>query len=137
MKLKLRNYLFMSCLTVAFIACREKSLEIQIQMLPGNYCLNEGNQNDSLFLYDSKTYTHKFFLSESKVFKSKGKWDYDSVAKKISFYDFIFYNENGPTNPSGGVWHSKVHVTNDGEVRLIYSRENGIFYYKNRILVAK
>jgi hypothetical protein len=93
MKLKLKNYLFLLCFAIAFLACRDKSLEIQTEMLPGNYCFNEGNNNDSLFLYDNRRYTHKFILSDSEVFESTGMWKYDSVAREIAFYDFIFYNE--------------------------------------------
>ncbi len=132
MKLKLKNYLFLLCFAVAFAACREKSGEIQFEMLLGNYCFNQGNNNDSLFVYDNRNYTHKFILSDSEVFESKGIWKYDSLAKEIAFYDFIFYNEKGPANKPGGFWYSKVHVASDGEIRLIYSRENGIFYYKKK-----
>ena len=128
----LRNYLILLGFAGAFLACQaDKSCEIRIGMLPGRYCFNEGNASDSLFLHDDGTYLHKHFASKSQVLHSKGKWQYDSIAMKISFYDFIFYNETGSINSPGGVWHSKVHLTNGGELRLIYSRENGVYYYNN------
>lgn len=128
---KFRNYIVLPFFVVSLLTnCREKSLEVQIDLLPGKYCFNEGNNNDSLFLFDNSTYYHKFLLSKTEIYESKGSWRFDSINYEISFYDFIFYNEKGPINQSGGVWYSKVHVTSEHEIRLIYSRENGIFYYK-------
>jgi len=131
MLVKIINHFIVSSLMVLLLTnCREKSLEIEINLLPGKYCFNEGNNNDSLFLFEDKRYIHRYFLSETDIYETKGYWQFDSLSKKISFYDFIFYNEMGPINESGGVWNSKVYLTEDGEIRLIYSRENGIFYYK-------
>lgn len=130
MKFSLRDCLILSCFVFILIACRDKSLEIQTEMLPGKYCFNEGTNDDSLILYKSKAYVHKYISSKMEVFESQGKWEYDSAALKMSFYDFIFYNESGPINSPGGVWHSRLHITSEGEIRLMYSRENNIFYYK-------
>ncbi|HCM76992.1 MAG TPA: hypothetical protein DIS90_11455 [Cytophagales bacterium] len=129
--MKVGIYLIVLCIVVLLLAnCKERSSEVQINLLPGKYCFNEGNSNDSLFLFENRSYTHKFFLSETEIYKSKGSWRFDSLTNKISFYDFIFYNEMGPINESGGVWNSKIHITKEGEIRLIYSRENGIYYFK-------
>ena len=69
MKLGLREFLILSYFAVGFLACGgEKSLPIQIGMLPGKYCFNEGNNNDSLFLYNNRSYLHKYVMSETEVF---------------------------------------------------------------------
>ncbi len=129
--MKVTNYIVLIFFAVSLLTnCREKSLEVQIDSLPGKYCLNEGNNMDSLFLFGNSTYNHKFFLSENEIYESKGSWRFDSINYEISFYNFIFYNQMGPINQPGGVWYSKVYLTKEGEIQLIYSRENAIYYYK-------
>lgn len=123
--------IFLSFLIVSSIiiilGCTQKGVDPK--MLIGSYCFNEGNDNDSLFLYADKTYTHKFIASNAKVFEAKGEWRYDSLGNEVTFEDFIFFNDEGADNPPG-LWYSKVSLTKEGEIRLIYSSENNIFFSK-------
>lgn len=135
MRLKIIDYL--SCAIIisiasALLSCQAPNSPVQSEALLGKYRFNEAGGIDSLLLNKDGSYLHKSILSNKQTFESRGIWRYDSIEQKVTFNDFIFYNEKGPVNQPGGVWNSKVYMTSDGEVRLNYSRENGIFYYKTK-----
>jgi hypothetical protein len=102
-------------------------------MLVGKYSFNRFNKdshNDSLFVNDDSTYKHKFRTDDGRVFEINGAWEYDSVGQEILFKDFRFLTDAGPTDLPPGNWYSKVIVTENGEIRLMYSSENNIYFSK-------
>jgi len=114
---------------IAFLGCAQTEKSIDEKMLIGKYCFTNRNNKDSLFLYADRSYHHKYSTSQQKVFESKGIWNYDSLFRKITFEDFIFFSEEGADNPPG-IWHSIVDITKENEVRLMYAPEHKMFYYK-------
>lgn len=110
-----------------FLGCAQKGIDEKA--LIGKYCFSSRGNRDSLFLYEDRNYYHKYYTSQQKVFESKGTWSYDSLTNKITFEDFIFFNDEGADN-SPGIWHSTVEITKGGEARLMYAPEHKVFYYK-------
>jgi hypothetical protein len=102
------------------------------KMLVGKYCFNKFNKdsnNDSLFVNENNHYKHRFWTTNGRIFESSGKWRYDSIEQEILFEDFMFFRDEGSNLPPGN-WFSKVKVADDGEVRLMYSSEDDIYFKK-------
>jgi len=100
--------------------------------LVGTYCFNrfsKNSRNDSLFVNNDNKYKHKFWASNGQVFEASGVWKYDSVEQEIQFMDFMFFNDYGSNLPPGN-WFSKVLIADNGEIRLMYSSENNIYFMK-------
>lgn len=97
--------------------------------LIGKYSFSDTDVHDTLHINGNYTYDYKFHATGGKVFKSGGTWRYDSIAGKITFEDFVFYNNSGPELPAG-YWVSTVRVNSEGEVQLMYSLENNVYYFK-------
>ncbi len=94
--------------------------------IDGKYSFNKGGP-DSIIIFKDHTYKHKHITSSGKEFENIGKWKWN--INEIDFHDFTFYNDEGS---SGGIglWSSKVE-TDDNEIRLIYSDDDGgLYYYK-------
>lgn len=112
--------------SAAFLSCGHNRMDKA--KLVGRYCFTNRNNRDSLFLTADGGYVHKYFAHQ-QVFESTGIWTYDSIRNKITFEDFVFFNEEGADNPPG-IWHSTIDVTKNNEVRLMYAPEHQMFYYK-------
>jgi len=103
---------------------------IGVSNLPGRYAHNENSEIDSIIINSAKIYTHKYYRSDGEVFESSGTWRYDSSINYIFFEEFVFFTDQGAADIKG-TWSSEV-VAQDGEIRLIYSDEGSIFYYRKR-----
>ena len=118
------------CAVISIVGC---SNHPDSKILAGKYCFNrfdKDSQNDLLFVNGDNSYKHKFVASDGHVWEANGKWEYDSIGGEILFKDFRFFNDAGPTDLPPGNWYSKVIVTDKGEVRLMYSSENNIYFSK-------
>lgn len=103
------------------------------KMLVGKYYFNKFSkdfENDLLLVNGDSSYTHRFLASDGHVWEANGSWEYDSIGGEVLFKNFRFFIDSGPTDLPPGNWYSKVTVTEEGEVRLIYSSENNIFFSK-------
>ncbi len=104
------------------------------ETLIGKYCFNRFGKNsskDSLFINRDSSYKHVYWVSGSRTFEASGKWIYDSIQQEILFKKFMFFNDSGSEMPAGN-WFSRINVTGDGEVRLMYSEENNVYFVKVR-----
>ena len=99
------------------------------EALIGKYSFSNPNVHDSLFVNRDHTYKYVFYATNGQIFESSGTWKYDSIGGEITFEDFSFFNDEGANLPPG-YWHSKVRVTDKGEIHLMYSSENNIYFSK-------
>jgi hypothetical protein len=106
------------------------SSKLNKEHLPGKYCFNRNDNRDSIFIFKDNTYKHQYINRYGKLFFIEGEWEYDSLDSKILFKDFTFFNEQGADELPRGNWYSKVRLVN-GEVKLMYSSEDNIYFYKN------
>jgi len=124
MKILIKKVCIIILVTLS-VSCFQK---VEQEMLIGTYVFNEENCIDTIIILPNKKYIHKYKSNYGKNYKSYGNWKYDSNLKEIDFHDFVFYNDEGGDIP--GLWIPKVIKTRDGEIRLIYSSENEIYYKK-------
>ncbi|MDB5136693.1 MAG: hypothetical protein JWP37_3296 [Mucilaginibacter sp.] len=103
---------------------------VEPKTLCGKYSFNGGGL-DSITIFNDHTYKHKFITVSNKQYTETGKWKWN--LNEIDFYNFAFFNDKGPSGR--GLWMSKVAET-DKEIRLIYSSENNICYFK-RLVIQK
>jgi hypothetical protein len=106
------------------------SSQLNSPIFIGKYCLNAPPFNDSLFLTEDSTYLHKFITSNGSLYQVRGKWKYNSNTDEILFRDFVFFNDSGTDKLPPGNWFSKVYISDEGEVRLVYSSEDNIWFIK-------
>jgi len=97
--------------------------------LPGHYYFNRSNVQDSLIVNTDNSYKHLFYASDGRVFERSGTWAYDSMPSEVRFSDFTFFNNEGPVLPAG-VWISRVRVDDKGNINLMYSSENNLYFLK-------
>ncbi len=102
------------------------------EILIGKYCLNRSNNRDSIFIYIDNSYTHQYISNEGKLFQIKGKWEFSSLSNEILFKDFVFFNDKGVHELPPGNWFSRIRSVDDTEIRLMYSSEDDIFFYKKK-----
>lgn len=100
--------------------------------LVGKYCFNRSDSRDSIFINIDSTYTHQYISSEGEVFKVTGKWEYVSIDNEILFKDFVFFTDSGASDEPPGNWFSRIRTVGDTEIRLMYSSEDNIFFYKKK-----
>lgn len=118
---------FLGAVVVITFGCKRSPVDVKT--LKGGYCFSKGNNIDSLFLNDDQTYIHRFVTTKGRTYENRGEWQYNSLTSEVTFEDFIFFNDEGPDNPPG-LWYSRVRVSDNGDVRLMYSAENNIYYNK-------
>lgn len=103
----------------------------------GSYCYSHNgipSSKDSIFIYADRTYRYQYIASNGNVFEREGEWKHDSLSCEILFKNFLFYSdEKSFTQAHGGNWFSRVQVI-DGEIRLMYSSEDNIYYAKTELL---
>jgi hypothetical protein len=97
--------------------------------LPGIYSFNGFGVNDSLIVNEDHSYRHEFYSSDGKKTKSSGKWSYDPIAGEITFENFSFPNGEIDNLPPG-YWNSRVRLADNGEVHLMYSSEDNVYFSK-------
>jgi hypothetical protein len=114
------------CLFVLNIGCNKHPSP---KALVGKYRFSNRSMNDSLFVNQGNTYKHVFYSIDGRIFEVSGTWEYDSIGGEITFRDFSFFNNEGSTMPRG-FWHSRVRITDQGEVHLMYSSENNQYFAK-------
>lgn len=119
----------LSIFALAALGC---SFAPDSKVLTGKYSLNRAPYKDSLFINQDNTYKHKFTKTSGQIFEADGKWKYDSLNAEILFKDFVFFSDAGADDLPPGNWYAKVEVTNAGEVRLIYSSEDRIYFSKRQ-----
>jgi hypothetical protein len=102
---------------------------ISEKVLPGTYYFKGWSIQDSLFVATDYTYKHDIYSNDGKISRSSGKWSYDSLRSQITFEKFSFPNDEIENLPAG-YWVSRVRVTDKGEIHLIYSAENNIYFVK-------
>ncbi|MCZ8070296.1 MAG: hypothetical protein O9311_08070 [Cytophagales bacterium] len=115
--------------TISVLGCGQSTNR---EILIGKYCFNRFNQNspkDSLFLFNDSTYIHKYWASDAKIFDVSGHWIYNSGGQEILFSGFKFFSDAGSRLPPGN-WFSRVKISENNEVRLMYSEENNIYFIK-------
>src|SRR5690349_14995625 len=128
-KYKLAFVLIGIVCSLSVMKCSNRSDTVRLKDLPGHYAYNE-NPYDSIFINIDKTYTHFFQKANGQALKAGGIWRYDSAISRIFFERFIGFSNDGPTN-SEAYWGPKVDPREE-EIRIIYSEENRIYYYKKR-----
>lgn len=111
--------------------CSAQTKEIRVKDLIGRYTYNNMNATgDSIFVNEDGTYEHAYFKNGRKLHKIIGKWRYDSVAKYLFLDNFTDFTDEGPVDLQG-TWGPEVVISEEGnEIRLIYSEENKIYYFK-------
>jgi hypothetical protein len=97
--------------------------------LYGVYRWNKGNPGAILTIRDDQTYVYEITSDSVNISSITGKWEFNAVGSEILLKDFTFRHSNDRELPRGN-WFSKVRVISSGEVRLIYSSEDGIFLSK-------
>ncbi|XHR97704.1 hypothetical protein ACFJIV_14210 [Mucilaginibacter sp. UC70_90] len=118
----MKVFLFLAVCLLCFISC---SNNIDPNQLAGTYITNNGS-SESIIITKDHAYKHIFRTKSGCAFENKGTWTYDSRTKQISFNYFIFQ-----LDMPAGTWVSKVKTTYKGEIRLIYSSEEDLYYMKN------
>lgn len=127
--------LFISC-TMAVTGCSSCPVT---KLLSGKYYYSHNgvpSSKDSIFIYADGTYEFRH-LSNGKILKREGEWEHDSVRCMVRFKNFLFFSDEASFQKSqGGNWLSRVRVEN-GEIRLMYSSEDNIYYAKTELLKPK
>lgn len=121
-------FLYLGIIPLIVLGCSSKPNREQ---LVGKYCFNKTDNRDSIFINNDNTYKHTYITSDGKLLEIIGNWEFDSNTSEILFKEFMFFNDHGGTYESTrGNWYSNVKLIDD-EIRLIYSAENNIYFYKN------
>jgi len=120
--------LLLFLITISCSQNKEQEKESSLNFI-GTYVFSLSPLQDSLFIENDSTYRHKYWASRNDQYEAKGKWVYDSKGEEILFKKFVFFNDEGPSTPAGN-WYSKIRVSSEGNIDLMYSRENNIFYRK-------
>jgi len=111
-------------------ACSAQTKEIKVKDLVGRYTYSMNAAGDSIFVHMDGTYEHAYFKNGRKLHNVIGKWRYDSAARYLFFDNFTDFIDEGPVDLQG-TWGPEVAISKDGnEIRLIYSEENDIYYFK-------
>lgn len=100
--------------------CRDATSEMMI----GKYSHN-GNENDSIFIFKNNIYKQKKVSYTGEIFRNQGTYTFNTT--RIVFHKYIFYHDGGPG--MRGDWDSRIRLV-DQEIRLIYSNEDDIYYFK-------
>jgi hypothetical protein len=114
------------CVLIFNTSCSQSPSE---RLLPGTYCFSAWGIRDSLFVNKDHTYRYEYYASDGKISKSSGKWSYDSLESQITFENFSFPNDKRNNLPPG-YWVSRVRLTDKGEIHLMYSSEDNIYFSK-------
>jgi hypothetical protein len=123
-------FLLIGCLTLLACSSSTKESAVNIKDILGRYAYNQ-NTLDSILIYSNNTYRHLYYRSDGKLFELSGVWRYDSTISYIFFDDFVGLTDSGPTGLKG-TWGPKV-LFQEGELRLIYSDENNIYYARQPV----
>lgn len=126
MKINLKMCIVLNLLIMVFISCTNR---VEENMLPGKYGYNRSNYLDTIEVFQNNKYLHYFISTSGEKKENTGTWKFDLKNQKIVFDDFVFFNEEGES--VAGLWISRVKKTNKGEIWLIYSKENRIYYLKS------
>ena len=102
--------------------------QISSKDLIGKYCLNRSLHKDSIFIYDNHTYAHRYHATNNRTFECKGNWEFNPSVNEIKFKDFLFFTDAGNDGLPPGNWDSRVVVTSNGKIQLIYSSEDNIYF---------
>ncbi len=96
--------------------------------LHGVYVFSSSPQ-DSIIIENGSTYRHVYWTSRNEKYETVGKWIYGQKNEEILFKNYSFFNDKGSSTASGN-WYSRVRISSNGQIDLMYSRENNIFYRK-------
>jgi hypothetical protein len=102
------------------------SCSLSQKELIGLYDWNNG-QKGQLKINPNNTYSYNFNLDENDAIKNTGTWEFDSLNKKIMFYDFKFSQKDN----DNGTWISRVRKSRN-EIHLIYASDSEIYLNKNQ-----
>ena len=95
------------------------------------------SSKDSIFIYADGTYKHQHLTFNKNIFDRHGEWEHESRDCRILFKNFLFFSdEKSFSGSQGGNWYSRVEVV-DGEIRLMYSSEDNIYYARTVSLKSK
>lgn len=111
-------------LLLVFTGCKAQTSD----QIVGIYCLNSRQNRDSLFLYNDRTYLYKYHSTTKKNYSLSGEWSYDSIRMRVSLKQFSFFSDSGIIEYMGK-WSPRVKNVK-GELRLMYSEENNVYFYK-------
>lgn len=109
-----------------FYSCSDKSENVY--SFSGTYIFSQFPSKDTLHINSDSTYQHKFWSSNGQTYEAIGSWTYDPRTEVILFKKFVFFNDSGAATPAGN-WFSRIRYSK-GEIDLMYSGENNIFYRK-------
>jgi hypothetical protein len=119
--MKLFIYIFI--FGTLLLGCSDK---LNDNLLVGLYQFKT-NKNDLIILNPNHTYVHKLIAADGQVFECTGNWEFDSSGNEVTFNDFSFFEGD---NLPPGIWLSRVRVSNDNQIILMYSSENDLYYKK-------
>ena len=125
MKINIKTCIILYLMIMPFTSCTNR---VEENMLPGKYGYNRNNYLDTIEVFQDNKYLHYFILTNGEK-ENTGTWKFVSKNQEIIFNDFIFFNEKG--RGVAGLWISRVKKTSKGEILLIYSKENSIYYLKS------
>lgn len=122
----MKTKIFQLFFLVLAIGC---STKFDSRILIGKYYFDGQKYSDTIFIQDSGRYIHKCITNNGDVVQFTGSWEYNNATNEVLFKDFMDLGTLAdglrPAN-----WYSKIKLTSDGEVRLVYSSENNIYYRK-------
>jgi hypothetical protein len=125
--------LILTTMLLGALLCLSCANHPDVKLLVGSYSYNifsKDSKRDSLYLNSNYTYKHVFHTTDNRIVQSSGNWEYDSLGGEVLFKNFQFFDESGSSEFPPGNWYSSVTVTKNGEVRLIYSSENNVYFSK-------
>lgn len=96
--------------------------------LTGSFCFTN-SKSDILELNSQGTYKRNYVTIYGDTLSCVGEWKYNRLLSEINFFDFRIFYEDGPANLPPGNWFAKVRKQ-EGQVQIVYSDENDLFYGK-------
>lgn len=123
----MRNIIILIFLLSAVFAC---SQSIDENRMYGTYKWNKGNENMALSLEHDHTNRYGLVNDSTGQFGIVGTWEFRSINNELVLRNFQFLNGDGRSEFPRGNWFSQVKEF-EGEIRLIYSSENELFFLKN------
>ena len=116
----MKRVLLILIVFIGLTACADR---IKQEDLIGKYGYSEGG--DTIVINADGSYHHYLTRRTGQRLENRGTWKYDSESNEVLFEKFSFFTENSPA----GNWFSRIRAK-DGEIDLMYSSENNIYYRK-------
>lgn len=125
-----KKFIFYLAACLFIFQCSRKKEEIaEIEDFKGVYVFSLSPMQDTIYIENDSVYRHVYWASRHDRYEAEGNWVYDPKSEEILFRKFVFFNDEGPASPSGN-WYSRVRVSPEEQIDLMYSKEDNIFFRK-------